>query len=583
AARCWWKGIGVPENEGKARQLFKFGAERAIQVFKLSADQGDPLTSLYLSECLSYTHEHVHDLDYFAYIKYIKKSADLGLARAQFLYGRMLEAADGVARNLIEAARYYKNSADQGDPYGQLIYGNCLEFGIGTPTDLQAAAICYDKSAAQSGNSQLMCVTYLGRMLDRLYGEDVIDPATLVSCKKRIDEIFETDRELTSCIDQCLFGIVLEYGLGGAPIDLEQAAAWYKMSAEAGCVYASYRCGRCFEYGIGVRRDTTEAARYYEAGAIQDDLDSLYSWGRFLWWGIGGVAQDLQAARTCSCSGSCKLRRGRHYARICLEFGKGGVPTDLDKSAAEYKISADLGDADAQCKYGICLEFGIGGASRDLEGAVEYYKRSANQGNEASNAEGKCRYGICLEFGIGVRPNPKLAVEYYRASAKQGNASGLCYCGRCLESGIGGVPKNLAFAAEYYKLSAEQGNAYGQCCYGRCVESGIGGVPKYPRQAAQLYKMSADQGNAEGQCCYGRCVESGIGGVPKDPKLAVQLYKMSADQGNAMGQCYYSNYLLGSSSPYNLVEGTAYAALVDAQGCKWEDFQLGARGPQQVE
>jgi TPR repeat protein len=51
-----------------------------------------------------------------------KLSADRGITIAQFNYGDLLDAGDGIEMNKSFAAHYYTLSADQGLARAQLIY-----------------------------------------------------------------------------------------------------------------------------------------------------------------------------------------------------------------------------------------------------------------------------------------------------------------------------------------------------------------------------------------------------------------------------------------------------------------------------
>lgn len=80
-----------------------------------------------------------------------KKAAELGNAKAQCLWGEMLENGRGVQKDPVEAVRWYRKSAEQGNPDGQYRLGMSYEIGYGrglTP-DRNTAYQWYQKAAAQ--------------------------------------------------------------------------------------------------------------------------------------------------------------------------------------------------------------------------------------------------------------------------------------------------------------------------------------------------------------------------------------------------------------------------------------------------
>jgi TPR repeat protein len=241
-----------------------------------------------------------------------------------------------------------------------------------------------------------------------------------------------------------------------------KAARWKKLAAE-GDATGQYNYGYCLQYGEGVDRDLSEAARYYKMAADQ---------------GLA-IAQN-------------------NYA-FCLQEGE-GVDKNLSEAAVYYKMAADQGFAAGQYNYASCLEKGSG-VSKNLSEAVRYYKMAADQG--VANAQNN--YASCLKNGEGVDKNLSEAARYYKMAADQGLAAGQYNYGYCLQYGEG-VDRDLSEAARYFKMSADQGVAAGQYEYGLCVKNGEGVAKNLP-EAVRYFKMSADQGDERGAEQYRLCME----------------------------------------------------------------------------
>jgi TPR repeat protein len=78
--------------------------------------------------------------------------------------------------------------------------------------------------------------------------------------------------------------------------------------------------------------------------------------------------------------------------------------------------------------------------------------------------------------GRGVEKNYKLALKWYRRSAKQGNARAQLNLGVMYNQGKG-VPKDYKIAVMWYRKSAERGDAYAQYNLGIMYAYGWG-VPR---------------------------------------------------------------------------------------------------------
>jgi TPR repeat protein len=148
--------------------------------------------------------------------EYLRSSADLGNAYAQFAYGNFLEYGFGIPADLAKAATYYKRSADQGNSYGQYAYGTCLEGGLAIPQDAQQAVACYKLSADQ-GNAH----------------------------------------------GQFRYGLCHELGVGVAE-DVATAAVYFKLAADRGHAEAQFNYANYLQYGLGVPKDVVLAAEYYK-------------------------------------------------------------------------------------------------------------------------------------------------------------------------------------------------------------------------------------------------------------------------------------------------------------------------------
>lgn len=65
------------------------------------------------------------------------------------------------------------------------------------------------------------------------------------------------------------------------PEDHDLAIGWLKRSAQNGSEDAEYLLGTCYENGVGVTRDLTQAVKYYERSARAANRYAQYALGEF--------------------------------------------------------------------------------------------------------------------------------------------------------------------------------------------------------------------------------------------------------------------------------------------------------------
>jgi TPR repeat protein len=82
-------------------------------------------------------------------VKWYRKSANQGLAVAQYNLGDCYLLGDGVAKDSAEAIKWYSKAAEQGDELAQFNLGWLYYNGYSVSQDLSKAVMWYRKSANQ--------------------------------------------------------------------------------------------------------------------------------------------------------------------------------------------------------------------------------------------------------------------------------------------------------------------------------------------------------------------------------------------------------------------------------------------------
>ncbi len=141
----------------------------------------------------------------------LRSKADAGDPVARFKLAGFYARGEGVAQDLVEAAKWLTLAAEQGYAPAQNNLAVCYSTGAGVPKD-QAKAIEWIRKSAERGYARAQC--YLG----------------------------------------------LSYAKGeGVPRDQAQAIDWFRKSAAQGFPDAFNHLGYCHSQGRGVPKDEAEA------------------------------------------------------------------------------------------------------------------------------------------------------------------------------------------------------------------------------------------------------------------------------------------------------------------------------------
>ena len=239
-----------------------------------------------------------------------RKAAEQGYPRAQVALGWMYNNGMGLAKNEKESCAWFRKAAEQGFAEGQRSLGTCYDFGGGVEKDKTAAVDWYLKAAEQGNDGAKGALFFIqdtnknradawlrkaaehgddyvqlnlgwryanGDMNARdeskavyWYGKaaaqgDVV--AQRLLCATYSDAIFSRDHNTL----KIPVGFKLDQPASGPGGLTEEAAIhWCNEAAYGGDALAQYELGRGYEYGLGVGRDESEAAKWYQKAADQE-------------------------------------------------------------------------------------------------------------------------------------------------------------------------------------------------------------------------------------------------------------------------------------------------------------------------
>ncbi|MBR6435151.1 MAG: SEL1-like repeat protein, partial [Thermoguttaceae bacterium] len=256
--------------------------------------------------------------DYAEAVKWFRKAAELGNAKAQYSLAWCYTDGEGVPQDKTEAEKWFQKAvislheaAKEGNAEAQYKLGECFNFGYGVPEN-KSEAVKWYRLAAEQGevNAQFQ----LGCCYD--FGNGVPEN------KSEAVKWYRLAAEQGDSIAQCNLGFCYCYG-EGVPQDYTEAVKWFRLAAEQGDTKAQFNLGNCYYNGDGVPQDYTEAVKWYRLAAEQGNAEAQYAFGN------------------------------------CCDNGD-GVPQDKTEAVKWYRLAAEQGNAEAQFMLGYCYDFGDG-------------------------------------------------------------------------------------------------------------------------------------------------------------------------------------------------------------------------------
>ena len=326
------------------------------------------------------------------------------------------------------------------------------------------------------------------------------------------------------------------------PEDPEQAFRMARQAAESGLPEAQRLLGAMYLKGEGTEKNGKKAAEWTRKAAVQGDIRAQVNLGQFYEQGTG-VEIDYQKAEDWYWKASKPEGFGRGYAtslahhvkRMGKASGENAEPdvvaqakailalarlwkegkgrrVDEAQAAMLYRHAAELGSAEAQCRYAMALVYEEG-VEKDLKEAARWYRKAAEQGQKLAQNN----LGIMYANGDGVEKDHAIAGFWFEAAALQGSAEAKM---NLAERGLGepGESPDTPEARRLLIEAAEAGLPNARCELGMRVwiEKAR---PGYAAAAVTLLHSAAEDG-------WGKAilVLHDIAGIELDAKDSIREY-----------------------------------------------------------
>lgn len=252
---------------------------------------------------------------------------------------------------------------------------------------------------------------------------------------------------------------LIESGEPLSDADRAEAVRLYRLAGERGDVQAQLRLGNLYHEGQGVPVDLAEAARWYRlalpqvqarAGRgdpeAQEWLGDLYRQGR-------GVQQSGDLALLWYLR-AAEQGRASSYLRLARMFerGEAGIAADPLEALRYYELAGSRDNAGALFEVGKKYADGDR-VPKDQVRAVGYFERASALGDHRADI----RLGDIYADQTLPPYDPARAMVWYERAARAGDGKAMVKLAEMLERGRG-VPVDRTRALMWYLLATEAGN-----------------------------------------------------------------------------------------------------------------------------
>jgi len=331
-------------------------------------------------------------------IKWIRKSAEQGVADAQFClglaYDLYVSTETGLERNDDEAVRWYRKAAEQGNTEAQFSLGRHCYSGQGTPQDFTEAAQWFRKAAEKSNieaqvSFGLACAFGDGVSEDRVaavkwlrkaaYRQNTHAQEALQTLLDNGNGVADEDAENVKRLLEAAgkgngeteFQLYSVYSSGEGVIqDAKEATQWLRKAAERGHVEAQFDIA--LDYDFDSKGDKAEAAKWYRLAALQGHTQAQILLAQKYQQGAGVPQNYIEALawyNVAAATGQKHALVGRD--KLAYEIGSNGTLVAQQRSAEISKeIEAARADKTSAKSSGNGVALSEGGPKASGSGSI---------------------------------------------------------------------------------------------------------------------------------------------------------------------------------------------------------------------
>jgi len=217
---------------------------------------------------------------------------------------------------------------------------------------------------------------------------------------------------------------------------------------------ARYELGIAFRDGLGVSKDSAQAAKWFQLATDDGQADAAYALG--LLYAQGNGVKRSRAHAISLYEQAANLGQSEAALELARAYEQGnGVDRDPAKARSYFLIAAQAGLADAQYAYARQL---AKSDDSNLKDVTTWLAAAADQGHAAAERDCLKLFFSGFDVPFSARANspvaaaskafePTKVLEYAKALAATGDPKGVFYLARCYREGIG-TPRDNQKASE---------------------------------------------------------------------------------------------------------------------------------------
>lgn len=355
-ALCYEAGYGVEKDYSKAFELFSQAAESGYAYASLKM-------GYYLEDSLA------GEEDYAAAFDCFKKASEAGHPEGTYNMGRYYRYSVGIPENPELAIKYFEEAAEKGDMQAKIELALIYEQAYGGVEFDAQKAMDYMTEAAEYGYPYAQYKAgyyhYYGLIesdipkglewFNKAYDQGYPYAALMLGDyylynhgeEGEYDKAFDYYKfaESKDCISEGL-GVCFEYGLGVEENNTE-AFKYYNLAAERGYTSAKYRLGLCYKYGTGTTENPSEAYNWFSQAVEDEHSNAQYEVAMMLLEGVGVEKDEEEAVKMLMNIAEDDHDDAQFELGNCYLTGR-GVPEDEVQAMIWYQKAADNGNEQAQ-------------------------------------------------------------------------------------------------------------------------------------------------------------------------------------------------------------------------------------------
>ncbi|KAI8357433.1 hypothetical protein B0O80DRAFT_383929 [Mortierella sp. GBAus27b] len=242
--------------------------------------------------------------------------------------------------------------------------------------------------------------------------------------------------------------------------DYDKAFPLWVQASKHGHPDAAYRTGRCYDEGLGTRKDNARAVQFYRKAASANHPGAMWRLGVVTLYGeLGVTASPRDGVKWLKRSSQAATPEFPFALYELAQLHERGIENivfvDPEYSVSLYSQAAELGHAPSAFRLGECWEYGKLGCKQDPRLSIHYYTLAAQQEHPEACFALAAWY---LVGSPGVLPQSDAeAYIWAKRAAEKDLAKAMYAMGYFTEVGIGPT-KNNEESIEWYKKAAAAGD-----------------------------------------------------------------------------------------------------------------------------